>query len=235
LTPAVLLGLACFPLWMAQWRIVAFALIAGSVAWTLMAATKDAGVSVHHVVLLWPIPHFLAAFCLGAAVANRGPIWRWAVGVILALVCLVNVLVVNQHLYDFWRVGAAISWTDAIFPLDDALVRLHPEHVNLMDWGTEFNLFALNAGKMDVRWAAEPGDREIPTEHDLWLTGIFLESAEQSVWVRHIVPIEVTPGSAERFDKRAAERGFSKRRLEVVRDRNGREMFEIYRFVKVKP
>jgi len=235
LSPLILLALACVPFWRAQWRVVAFAAIAGLVAWLLMAATKDAGGSVHHVVLLWPVPQFLAAFCLAAAVANRNRFCSWGVSGLIALVCVQNVLVVNQHLYDFSRVGAAISWSDAIFPLKDAVIRLHPAHVNLMDWGSELNLIAMTEGKIDIRWAAEPGDREIPTENDQRLADAFLESAGESIWLRHVVPIEMTPGSSDRFEKRAAERGYVKRRLEIVRDRNRREVFELYRFVKVNP
>lgn len=231
----LLLVLVCVPFWITRWRVVAFALITGTVAWLLMAATKDAGGSVHHVVLLWPVPHFLVAFCLGTAIAHRASVWRWAAISLVALVCVQNVLVVNQYLYNFARYGAAISWTDAIFSLKDALVRLHPEYVNLMDWGMEFNTLALTQGKLELRWASEPGDREVPNENDQRLIGIFLESAPQSVWVRHVDPIELTAGSSGRFETRASERGFRKDQLEIVHDRNGRNVFEVYRFVKVNP
>ena len=109
-----------------------------------MAATKDAGGSVHHVVLLWPVPQFLVAICLGVAITDKTRVWRWTAAGVVALVCLQNGLVVNQYLYNFAREGAGLSWTDAIFPLNDSLVRLHPEYVNLMDWGMEFNLLALS-------------------------------------------------------------------------------------------
>jgi hypothetical protein len=232
LSIALLLALACLPFWFVQWRAVTFALITGLVAWLLMAATKDAGGSMHHIVLLWPVPQFLVAFCLATAIANRASHWRWVATGVIILVCVQNGLVVNQYLYNFARYGAGMSWTDAVFPLKDALVRLHPEHVNLMDWGAEFNVLALTEGKIDIRWGAEPGDRETPNENDIRLLGNFLESAPESVWLRHVLPIELNPGSADRFEKRAAERGYAKRLLEVVPDRNGREIFEIYRFVK---
>ncbi|HEY3787463.1 MAG TPA: hypothetical protein VGL71_01355, partial [Urbifossiella sp.] len=231
----LVLALLCVPFWISRWKVVGFALITGTVAWLLMAATKDAGGSVHHVVLLWPVPQFLVAFCLGTAIAKRASVWRWVAVSLVALVCFQNALVINQYLYNFARYGPGMSWTDAIFPLKDALVRLHPEHVNLMDWGMEFNTLALTQGELELRWASEPGDREVPNENDQRLIGIFLESAPQSVWVRHVDPIELTTGSSGRFEKRAAERGYRKDQLEIIHDRNGRDVFEVYRFVKVNP
>lgn len=243
LPQALLAVLFCFPFWRRRWMPWAFALVVGVVAWLLMAATSGAGGSVHHVVLLWPVPQFLVAFGVAVAIENRRTWWRWGAALLIGLVCAQNVLVTNQYLYNLQRWGAGSSWTDAIFPLSEALGRIHPEHVNLMDWGFEFNLMALSQGvshgvsqeKTDIRWGAEPGEHLKANENDQRLLGVFLESADQSVWVKHVEPIEVTPGSERRFTERALERGYEKKRLELVPDRNGREMFEIYRFVKVKP
>lgn len=235
LPQALLLTLVSAPFWRRRWKVMAFAFAAAAVAWLLMAATKDAGGSVHHIVLLWPVPHFLLAFGLASAIANRQDVWRWLASAVVALVCFSNVLVDNQYLYNAYRVGPGSSWTDAIFPLKDTLVKIKPEHVNLMDWGAEFNLIAMTKGSLDVRWGAEPGDRETPTEQDLKLLNYFLESADTSVWVRHVEPIEVNLGSEKRFAELARIRGFERRSLNIVEDRYGRKVFEIYRFVKVNP
>ena len=230
----LLLVFACLPLWRARWRVMAFALLSGLVAWLLMSATQGAGGSAHHVVLVWPVPQFLVAFGLAAAIANRRTFWRWGATAIVALLCLQNALVTNQYLYNAQRVGPGSSWTDAVFPLHDALVKMRPEHVNLMDWGYEFNLLALTRGEMELRWGAEPGERPAANENDERLLKIFLESPN-SVWIKHVDPIEVTPGSEKRFTERAFERGYGKQSIEIVPDRNGRKVFEIYRFVKVNP
>ena len=235
LPEALMLALACLPFWRARWRVMAFALVIGMVAWILMASTVGAGASVHHIVLLWPVPHFLVAFGLASAIASRQSWLSWAATGIVAAVCILNVLVINQYLYNAQRVGASSSWTDAIFPLKDRLANIKPEHVNLMDWGAEFNLLALTRGRMDIRWGSEPGERLTPNGNDLRLLEAFLGTAATSVCVRHVEPIEVVPGAEQRFLERARERGFERRRLEIVQDRNGRPVFEIYRFVKVNP
>ena len=230
----VLLALLA-PLWWASWRPMGFAFVTALVAMLLMGATIGAGGSVHHVVLLWPVPQFLVALGLAAVVAKRAAWLSWAACVVVAVVCVTNVLVVNQYLYNVQRVGAGAAWTDAIFPLERSLEKLHPEHVNLMDWGYEFNLMALSGGKLPIHWGAEAGERETPIESDERLLKIFLEWAPASVWVRRLEPIEVVPGSEKRFTTRAIERGYEKVPLEFVEDRNGRKIFEIYRFVKVRP
>ena len=235
LPQALVLVALLVPLWWTRWRVMGFAFVTALVATLLMTATTGAGGSVHHVVLLWPVPQFLVALGLATVVAKRAAWLSWVACGVVAVVCVTNVLVVNQYLYNVQRVGPGASWTDAIFPLEQSLEKLHPEHVNLMDWGYESNVMALSGGKLEVHWGAEAGERETPNESDERLLQIFLERAPASVWVRRLEPIEVVPGTEKRFTARALERGYEKVPLELVEDRNGRKVFEIYRFVKVKP
>src|SRR5262249_39681212 len=48
-------------------RTILFALIAMAVAWIQMAITANTGGSVHHTVLLWPLPQVVIAVSLAAA------------------------------------------------------------------------------------------------------------------------------------------------------------------------
>ena len=235
LPAALLLTLSCLPLWWKKWKMMAFAFVTALVAWLLMASTRGAGGAVHHIVLMWPVPQFLVAIGLATAVGSRVRWWKWAVTVVVGMVCFQNVLVVNQYLYNAYRVGPGSSWTDAIFPLNDRLVRMKPERVNLMDWGTELNLIALTRGTMNLRWGTEAGDHETPTANDWSMLDDILKTADKSVFVRHVEPIEVTPGSEKRFAERALTRGYQRQSVEIIPDRYGRKMFEIYRFVKVNP
>jgi hypothetical protein len=52
-------------------RTLMFYLVTLGIAWLLMAFTKGAGGSVHHVVLLWPIPDLF----LAVAFAEVSRIW----------------------------------------------------------------------------------------------------------------------------------------------------------------
>ena len=219
------------PLW---WRksgkLILFSVITCSVAWLLMTATKGAGGSVHHVVLFWPLPQTIMAAGL-AGVADYGR-WPSRIATTAVVILLVqDVLVLNQSFYNLFRDGEGDAWTDAIFPLQTKLTGRKPPHINMMDWGFEFNLMALSGGKLPLRWGAEPGEREVATGDDKRLLTSFLEESG-SLWVRRKTPIEVTPGTVERYRKRALEQGYKEEILDTVSDRNQRPMFEIYRFVK---
>ena len=51
-------------------RAILWALIAMAVAWIQMAITANAGGSVHHAILLWPLPHMVIAISFAAALAS---------------------------------------------------------------------------------------------------------------------------------------------------------------------
>ena len=72
--PAFWVALALIPLlWCTPARKpMLFCLIAFAVGWLQMAITKDAGLGAHHVILLWPLPHwFLAVAFVEAAAGGR--------------------------------------------------------------------------------------------------------------------------------------------------------------------
>src|SRR5213079_786917 len=65
-------------------RAVLFALIAMAVAWIQMAITANAGGSVHHTILLWPLPQLVAGVSLAAASQRLGKPGRPVAGAVLA-------------------------------------------------------------------------------------------------------------------------------------------------------
>ena len=53
-----------------------FCFIAFAVGWLQMAITKNAGLSAHHITLLWPLPQWFLAVALAEAAAWRPLGWR---------------------------------------------------------------------------------------------------------------------------------------------------------------
>ena len=53
-------------------RAILFALIAMAVQWAQMAITVGAGGSVHHAILIWPLPQMLIAVSFAAASRRLG-------------------------------------------------------------------------------------------------------------------------------------------------------------------
>jgi hypothetical protein len=128
-----------------------FCLVTLVSAWLLMAFTKGAGGSVHHVVLLWPVPHLFQAVAFAeASILWQSPRWQQAAGW------------ANEYLYRLARYGADRSWTDVIYPLSEAAGRINAPQIVVADWGILDQLALLHQGK-DRTW-----DRSL-LEHGVWL------------------------------------------------------------------
>src|SRR5262249_39265490 len=86
-------------------------------AWAPIVAMPNTGAILHHVILLWPFPHFLIALT-GAQLSYSlgkygGPAMIGALGLILSS----NLAVINQYYADLTTRGTTVIWTDAIYPL----------------------------------------------------------------------------------------------------------------------
>src|SRR5262249_11850390 len=78
-------------------RAILFALIAMIVAWMQIALTVHAGGSVHHAILIWPLPQMVIAISFAAASRRLG---RAAVPVLaaaLAVMMVAGLLVTNEY------------------------------------------------------------------------------------------------------------------------------------------
>ncbi|HLG99461.1 MAG TPA: hypothetical protein VKX49_24335 [Bryobacteraceae bacterium] len=215
-------------LWRSRARMPAlFTLIAGGIGWTVMALL-DGGGSVHHAVLLWPLPELFAAICLaeGSAQFRFG---RAALTVAVAFLVAANLLLANQYLFQFVRNGGSGSWTDAIYALAEEVRQ--SKQVLLVDWGAQDPLSFLNQDHPSVRTVADPflppGEPEASRKADLELL-----SNPDAVWVEHTASSEVSRGINERLRQAAAAAGFDQAVLSTVCDQNGRPIFETFHFVR---
>ncbi len=103
--PAFWIALALVPvLWFtAARRTLLFCLIAMAAGWFQMAITKGAGDGAHHVVLLWPLPHWFLAVAL--VEASRWKVLEWGRAGVVALVAAMiflageNLLLTNEYFY----------------------------------------------------------------------------------------------------------------------------------------
>jgi len=226
---ALVAGLLLLPfVWRTRARsAMLFTLIAFSVAWLTMILL-DGGYSSHHSILLWPLPEMFVAISV-AAISE----WhRWADRVVAAAVSvlvLANLLVLNQYLFQFIRNGAAGSWTDAIYPLAATLREMHPSQIALVDWGFQDPLSFLNKETPSERVIADPfmppGESESQRKADL---EILMDP--NAVWVEHTPGNEFSKGINERLLQTAKKSGVEEVALGLVCDRNGRPIFQLFRF-----
>jgi 4-amino-4-deoxy-L-arabinose transferase-like glycosyltransferase len=210
--------------WRSARRPVLFGIVFLAVAWLQMAFTKDAGGGVHHVILLWPFPHFVIAVVL-AAIAKQfraGPALAAAAAIVI---CGSGLLVTNQYLAQFIRNGASVTWTDAAGPLSDELSAMKPNHVFVMEWGMFDVLRMLNRGSLTLWNGADvidPANGGKPLRQAL--------SLENAVFLTRAADREITPGTRDRLRTMASESGYRQHMLRTIKDSNGRPIFEISTF-----
>jgi hypothetical protein len=234
LLPAFCAGVLLIPLlWKTRARRpLLLCLIALAVAWVQMAVTKDAGLSAHHIVLLWPLPHWFLAVAFVQAAAWRPLRWRHAGTVLLATVVVAlaaeNLLLTNEYFYQLAAFGPMKSWDDAIFRLSDEAGHIQSTRLVLDDWGILNPLVTLHRNRLPLLFAdetfLEPGISQPMRE---WEQG-FLDE----VWIGHTDAFQQVPGTNARIVHAARTAGFEKRLIKTVADRNGRPVFEIFRFVQ---
>ena len=194
-------------------RTLLFCLIAMAVAWIQMAVTKDAGLGAHHVVLLWPLPHWFVAVALVEASRWKPLEWRRA-GLVLLSAGMIflageNLLLTNEYFYQLTRYGSLGNWSDAIYQLSDEVGRMEPAHFVADDWGIANGLGVLRGGNVSL------------VRTDDWNGGRFAND----VWIGHA-------GASEKIIEAARTAGFEKQLIKTVPDRSGRPVFEIFRFAR---
>lgn len=199
---------------------LAFCLIALAVAWFQMAITKDAGFSAHHVVLLWPIPHIFLAVAFAEASLRLRKIGEWVLLAATLYLAAGNLLLTNQYFYQMARYGPSSHWTDAIYELSRSVGELRLARLVIDDWGMLNQLLLLHRGQLPLDYV---GDKFLVDRGRL----------EQGLWVGHTTPYEEFRGVNDRVDKAAGAAGFRKEIIKVISDRNGRPVFEIFRFAHV--
>ena len=209
-------------------RPAIFAAIVFGLMCAQMLCARGAGDAAHHTVLAWPWPQFLIGASL-AGLANRFPRLGPVVAAVTLAAVVSGLLVTNQYRTQFIRNGAKQSWSDAIFPLSALLARLPAEQVVLVDWGMLDNLRLLHDGKLPLRWGAPLLLKPLPNDNDRREIRQLL-AHPQWIFVGHTDDHEQFANVNANLRRISAEEGFAKELLCVVRDRNSRAVFEVFRF-----
>ncbi|HKA01039.1 MAG TPA: hypothetical protein VKE70_31215 [Candidatus Solibacter sp.] len=210
-------------------RAILFALIAMIVAWLQMAITVNAGGSVHHAILIWPLPQMVIAISFAAASRRLG---RAAVPVLaaaLAVMMVAGLLVTNEYFALLVRNGGAQNWTDAIFRLSDYMQGTSAKTVYCVDWGILDSLRLLNRGKLPLRIGTDLVQRAQSGDDGREALMKALDDPA-TVFLAHTKEWEFFEKNGERFVNYAASAGFRREMLATINDSYGRAVYEVYRF-----
>ena len=176
---------------------------------------------MHHTILLWPFPLLLAAVLL-----SRIP---WKTAVVVAGVVLVgsNLLVLNQYFAQFERFGPARDFTDALFPLADAVPT--GTNVYVVDWGMYNTLLLFHKKGALLHTGNEPFMDTSMSEPQLRQASTMLDDRD-ALFLGHVPEKEVFEGVQARLEAFAATRGLQKQMVQIIPDSNGRPIFQVFRF-----
>jgi hypothetical protein len=204
-------------------RIVTFFLIAMAVAWLQMALNSHTGGAVHHAILLWPWPEAVVAISFAGASRQLGRFGASALTAATALVVLSSLLVTNEYYTKMVRNGGSPTWSAALFPLAESL-KDSGAYAFCTDWGILESVGLLNAWHPVMRNGILGEDESVALEH--------MVGDPTHIILAHVPEAEQFPGVNERIVERAAKLGYAKQRIRVVGDGFGRNVFEVYKFVR---
>ena len=212
-------------------RTLLFCLLVFLGGWLQMALTLNAGGSVHHIVLLWPLPQAMVAVSLAAAFRYLGKAAKPALAVVSAGLMISNVLVLNEYYAVLYRDGAVQAWSNAMLPLADYLKTAPAAHVLCVDWGILEPLRYLDAGKLPLEGGIDPINKpalDLADEQQLAHT---LDRNDQLV-VMHTKAAEQFAGIRDKLLHFAEQHGYRRQVLTTISDGFGRDIFEVCRFSK---
>jgi 4-amino-4-deoxy-L-arabinose transferase-like glycosyltransferase len=211
-------------------RAILFALLAMAIAWTQMAITANAGGSVHHAILLWPLPQMIIAISFAAASRRLRRAGIPALAIVLTILMVSGLLVTNEYRCVILRNGGSLGWTDAIFRLADHLKGVPADNVFCVDWGIMDSLRLLSSGKLPLRVGTDPINKPSLDDADRQYLARTISSPGQ-VFINHTKAFEFFPGVNDKFVNYAADAGYRRQIMAVIPDSDGRPVYEVYRFV----
>jgi hypothetical protein len=231
LLAALLVSFALLPwLWNTTARTpMLFSLVFMAVTWVQMALTRSAGGGAHHTVLLWPFPHLFIAAALARASLVLKRFGPPVLALAIAAVCLSNLAVLNQNLAQLIERGTTTIWTDAIDPLEQFLRKQPASSIYVMDWGMMNVLRAEGEGKLLLASGSDPVSHGSLSESDRALATRMLAD-DRALFVGHTEGNEIMAGVSARFAALARSAGYGKQLVQVIADRHGRPVFEVYRW-----
>ena len=153
LLPALILALIALPLLRTSWlfRPLLFSWTALVAAESAMLLFRDAGAGPHHIVLLYPAPHFIVAATVWASVERIPRLWPALA--IMSVLFAANLWLLHGYYEAGRKNGFSVFWTDGVANLAKAVTAAHLP-VAILDWGIQSTLQVATRGTVQMVAAA---------------------------------------------------------------------------------
>jgi 4-amino-4-deoxy-L-arabinose transferase-like glycosyltransferase len=213
-------------------RLIIAAILAMAIAWIQMAVNANTGGSVHHTILLWPLPQMVVAVSFAAASRRLG---RAGIAVLAAAglaMTVTGAAVGAEYHYVSYTYGGSPGWTDAIFPLTGYMKGLPYKHIYCIDWGMLDSLRLLSHGTLPGLLVGDDPVSHAQLTEDERATVLREVADPDGVFIAHTKDYENFKGVNEKLLKFAGENGYAREMLRVIPDSYGRPAYEVYRLVR---
>jgi 4-amino-4-deoxy-L-arabinose transferase-like glycosyltransferase len=197
---------------------VLFALIAMVVTWVQMFLTSRAGGAAHHVLLLWPLHLFLLAIVIDSLAKRFERVSRIACIATVSVLVAANLLVTNQYYVDSLHFGSSVRWSDAFPALIRTLEGTNAGHVYVADWGILETVNLMTEGSVPV----------VALDRDSTVPALF--AGANDIFVSHTQPFLQVPEINAQLEIIGRATGYQKQSIATIYDRNGRGIFELFRY-----
>ncbi|MEJ5368605.1 MAG: glycosyltransferase family 39 protein [Bryobacteraceae bacterium] len=233
--PLLVVSLAAAPVlnWRTRRRKLAlWAAVAIAVAWAQMAWTRDAGGSVHHAILLWPLFHLQAGLCLSAALESWGRKAKVFALAVFGFCAASNAAVLSTYMAQMIACGPWHVWTDASRALVQYLEAQPGRAAFAADWGILHEVIFY--GKNRIPMIGDADGLVLRAGEDP-LAAKRLEEAladPRQLFITFTEGRDVFPDTRKKLIAFARERGYQWRSVALIADRHGVPMFEIHEFTR---
>ena len=198
-----------------------------------MATNANTGGSVHHTILLWPLPEMVVAVAFASASRRLGRAGLPIAIVATAVMAIFGVLVTNEYYFVSYSYGPTPVWSDAVLPLTDYVKGVRSGNVYCVDWGMLDSIRYLSHGTVKVAEGTDPISKPQLSPDDR-IIALRMVSEEGAIFVGHTKDFENFQGTNEKLVKFAVNEGYQREMMSVIADSFGRPAFEVYRFVKAE-
>lgn len=222
----LLAAAALWPVRRSRYGRLAMATLAGAAAaWLSMSVIRDAGLSAHHTVLLWPAPYLLVLFT-ALAWQERKPRLAWVAAVAMGAVALQNARVTLESRRMAIAHGYAMNWTDAQYALAARLAG-RDGAVLLGDWGMADSLYLASRGKLTLRMASDEYWKDSFDQQDRDNIAARLREAGPVTVVYRAGADQFFPNLRAAVEQVSASLGLAAEPPEIIADRTGAPRFEL--------
>ena len=215
-----------------EFRIVVLAFLTMVIAWLQMVTNFETGGSIHHTILLWPLPHLIIAVAFAGASRRLGRYALPAAAGLTAVVALSGVLVMNEYYAKARRNGGAPFWNNGVLTLSRYFKENPPPSwVIAMDWTISNPIRLLHRGRILIGPGTDQIVKPEMNSEDREVLDRMLSNRD-FVWVASLPDFEIMKGANEKLLQYAAAAGYHREVLTIIPDSHGRNVYEVYKVVK---